>query len=84
MGKIQAHSKAGSMTTLEALERLENAGFSRDQAAAIIAGIDLKHAQLAKKSGPHAVEVDVGVQLEPDRRHSVQAAMNRRTGSVSV
>ena len=38
------------MTTLEALERLENAGFSRDQAAAIIAGIDLKHAQLAKKS----------------------------------
>ena len=38
------------MTTLEALERLEAAGFSREQAAAIIAGIDLKHAQLAKKN----------------------------------
>lgn len=38
------------MATQKALAQLEAAGFSRVQAAAIIAGIDLKHAQLAKKS----------------------------------
>ena len=53
------------MTILEALERLEAAGFSREQAAAIIAGIDLKHAQLAKKNDLMLLKWMMGFNLSP-------------------